>query len=148
MKIFIVKLITLKSFDNPIQAHMLKSKLESEEILCFLFDENIMTLNPLYNISTGGIKLKINESDLDKAVSILQTLESTEFTNEQNEPIQCPNCQSTNIYNDFKSMKGLKGALSWLASLILFVFPVFIKTIYRCKSCDFEFKTPLTKSAS
>jgi hypothetical protein len=30
--------------------------------MCHLFDENMVTLNPLYNITVGGIKLKVEES--------------------------------------------------------------------------------------
>lgn len=54
-----MELITLKTFDNSIEAHLMKSKLKSENIVCFLFDENIVGLNPVYNIAVGGIKLKV-----------------------------------------------------------------------------------------
>ena len=49
----------------------MKSKLESEGISCFLFDENIVNLNPLYNMAVGGIKLKINRNDITAATEIL-----------------------------------------------------------------------------
>lgn len=42
-----MKLITIKTFDNYFEANLLKSKLESENIVCYLFDETLVTLNPL-----------------------------------------------------------------------------------------------------
>ena len=47
---------TLKIFENPIDAHLLKTKLESEGIDCYLIDENTVSVMPLYNITVGGIK--------------------------------------------------------------------------------------------
>lgn len=32
-------MVTLKTFDNLVDAHLLKTKLESEGVTCFLFDE-------------------------------------------------------------------------------------------------------------
>ena len=60
----------------------MKSKLESKNIMCFLFDENIVGLNPLYNVTVGGIKLKINKSDVDKAISIIEEVEKACLTND------------------------------------------------------------------
>lgn len=68
------KLVTLASFDNSIDAHLLRTKLESEEIPCFIFDENMVTLNPLNNITVGGVKVKVMEEDLDAARNILDLL--------------------------------------------------------------------------
>jgi DNA-directed RNA polymerase subunit RPC12/RpoP len=133
-------MITIKTFDNPVEAHILKSRLESEGIHCYLFDENIVTLNPLYNQMTGGIKLNIMESDISKANEILTEIEKTPFTDENDEQIICPNCKSKNLYGGFRSMKGAKAIFSWIAALILMVLPIYYESVYRCKDCDIEFK--------
>ena len=77
-----VSFITLKTFDNPIDAHLLKTKLESEGIVVYLFDENINSINPLYNIATGGIKLNIAEQDLDRAVEVLREIDAAAYVDE------------------------------------------------------------------
>ena len=82
-----MKLVTVRTFDNSIEAHLLKSKLESENILCYLFDENIVGLNPLYNITVGGIKLKVNEFDLDKASIIIQQVDEAVLMNDDGEDL-------------------------------------------------------------
>jgi len=135
-----LELVTIKIFDNAIEAHLLKSKLESEDIICFLYDENIVGLNPLYNLTVGGIKLKIKKSDVDKASEIIEATDSSVLTNEIGEAIKCPNCQSEDIYNNYKSMNSIKGIFSAIISFLFAVFPLYFKTVYKCKVCDTEFK--------
>ena len=118
---------------------MIKSKLESENIMCFLFDENIIGLDPLYNVTVGGIKLKINKSDIRRATEIIDEAENN-LTNDQGRIIQCPKCESEDIYSGFKSMKGSKGIISAIVSFLLMVFPIYYKTVYKCKNCRNEFK--------
>jgi DNA-directed RNA polymerase subunit RPC12/RpoP len=135
-----MSLLTIQTFDNLVEAHLVKSKLESENIPCYLFDENIVGLNPLYNLTVGGIKLKVNSFDFDRATQIIDDSISSNLTNYQGEPIQCPKCESRDILSAFKSMKGAKGILSALVSLLLMVFPIYYKTVYKCKVCGNEFK--------
>ncbi|WP_026904851.1 DUF2007 domain-containing protein [Pedobacter glucosidilyticus] len=133
-------LITLKEFDNPIDAHLLKSRLINEDIDCYIFDENIVALNPLYNTAIGGIKLRIDERDLDKALIILKEIDDTPNTNEDNEVVICPNCGSSDLISGYKSMKDTKGIIAAFVSFIFMVLPIYYKTVYKCKDCDTEFK--------
>jgi rubredoxin len=135
-----IKLITLRTFDNSINAHITKTRLEAEGVECVLFDELINTLNPLYNVTVGGIKLQIKDSDLDKAELIMKEIESSKLKNDQDEIVVCPKCESTDFYNGFRSMKGTKGFFSAVVSFLLGVFPIYFKTVYRCKECGYEFK--------
>lgn len=132
--------VTVKVFDNPIEAHLLKTKLESEGIPCFLQDEHIVSLNPLYNYAVGGIKLVIRNSDIEAASSIIQEIESTPVLNEDNSKVMCPQCGSTDLYTNFKSMKGTKGFLSAALSFVMGIFPIYYKNVYKCKTCENEFK--------
>ena len=134
-----MSLITLKTFDNSFEAHLLKSQLENEGIQCFIFDENMVSLNPLFNVTVGGIKLKINDADFDKASEILKLSSEARLTDENNEIVKCPECGSEDIYIGFKSMKGVKGFLSIVVSFIFSIFPIYYKTLNKCKSCGHEF---------
>jgi DNA-directed RNA polymerase subunit RPC12/RpoP len=135
-----MKQILIKTFDDAISAHILRNKLESEGIECFIHDEHIVTMNPLFNFAVGGVKLKVYEDDVPRALEIVQELEGTPLTNEKDQPIQCPNCASTDLYSNFKSMKGVKGVISTVVSFVLTVFPIYVNTVYRCKNCETEFK--------
>ncbi len=135
-----MNLITLKTFDNPVEAHLFRTVLENEGIPCEIFDELMVGLNPLYNITVGGVKLKIRESDLEAALEIINRVEAAPYTNETDKVITCPNCGSSNLYPGFKSLRGIKGFFTALASILLFVYPFYIRSRYRCKECDTEFK--------
>lgn len=136
-----MNLITLKTFDNPMEAHLFRTVLENEGIPCEIFDELMVGLNPLYNITVGGVKLKIRDSDLEAAMEILNRNEAMPYTNEADMAITCPNCGSNNLYSGFKSLKGVKGFFTAIVTILLFVYPFYIRTRFRCKECDTEFKS-------
>ena len=135
-----MELITIKRFDNLIEAQMMKSKLESENITCFLFDQNMVGLNPLFNVTLGGIKLKVNKTEKEKATKIIEEILQASLVDDKSEVVKCPHCGSEDVYSDFKSMKGVKGILSAIVSFLFLVFPIYYKTVYKCKNCDKEFK--------
>jgi DNA-directed RNA polymerase subunit RPC12/RpoP len=139
-QLIIMNLITIKTLDDGISAHILKTRLEGEGIQCYIHDENIVTLNPLFNFAVGGVKLKVDEPDVEKALDILKHIEETPFTTEEEEIIKCPNCASTELYSDFKSMKDVKGIISAVTSFVFSVFPIYYKSVYRCIKCETEFK--------
>lgn len=134
-----MEIVSIKVFDNPMEAHILKSRLESEGIPCFLQDENIVSLNPLYNYAVGGIKLNIRACDVQQVQDILQEIENYPHTNEEEEIIKCPQCASTALYTNFKSMKSAKGLFSAAIAFIMGVFPPYYKSVYKCKDCGTEF---------
>jgi hypothetical protein len=82
-----VNLITLKTFDNPIEAHLYRTVLENEGIPCEIFGEMTLGLTPFYNMPGGGVQLKVAEEDLEEATVIIQSMASTPITNEEDEPI-------------------------------------------------------------
>ncbi len=134
-----MNLITLKTFDDAIKAHILLNKLESEGIVCYIHDDNIVTINPLFSNAVGGVKLKVNDYDLEKAQLIVKEVKGQPYTDNEDKLIVCPNCGSINLYADFKSMKSTKGIFAAIASFLFFVFPIFYKSVYRCKECQTEF---------
>ncbi|SEL50845.1 Putative signal transducing protein [Olivibacter domesticus] len=139
-----MEMVTLKVFDNAMEAHLLRTKLESEGIHSFLQDENIVSLNPLYNYAVGGIKLNIQLADAERAKQIIQEIENTPILDDYDQQISCPQCGSTDLYTNFKSMKGTKGMFSAVISFLMGVFPIYYKNVYKCKNCEKEFKVDLT----
>jgi hypothetical protein len=134
-----MKLVTLRTFDNAIDAHLICSKLESEGIQTFLFDENIISLNPLYSNMIGGIKLKIAEGELDHARKVLREVDASPLTDENDKVITCPKCQSENISIGHRSIKSFGGIISFIVALLFSVFP-FYNSVKQCKNCGYEFK--------
>lgn len=134
-----MELITLKVFDSAIEAHILRTKLESEQIDAFVFDEHSVGMNPLYGQALGGVKVKIKKEDSIRANEVLEEIDQLDYTNDLDEIIACPNCGSKEYYSNYKSMKGTKGLLSILASVFFWVYPIYYKTVFKCKKCDEEF---------
>ncbi|MES2274697.1 MAG: DUF2007 domain-containing protein [Bacteroidota bacterium] len=64
-------IITFQTFYDPMLAHIIRARLESNGIPCFISDENTIGANPFYNQAIGGIKLNIFEHDIEKANAIL-----------------------------------------------------------------------------
>jgi len=132
--------ITVKTFDNIIDAYILKNRLETDNIECFIQDENTVSIDPLLSNAVGGIKLKVQEKDYAKAFDIIQELENKPFEDRYGNIIVCPNCGSNQLYKDFNSIQDLKGIISALFSLVLSIFPIYLNKVFRCKKCDTEFK--------
>lgn len=64
------KLITAFTTNSLQEAHIVKTLLVSNDIETFLFDENITST--IGTAFVEGYKLKINESDKEKAEEIIQ----------------------------------------------------------------------------
>lgn len=67
------ELITIATFDNAPQAYLVKARLESEGIVCFLTDEHISSLLP--SGPFGGIKLQVSFADSFKAFDIYHEMQ-------------------------------------------------------------------------
>lgn len=63
--------VPVHSFDNYIEANIIRSRLEQEGISCWLQDENSATTTPFLANSIGGIKLIVAESEVDRAKELL-----------------------------------------------------------------------------
>ena len=127
-------LITVKTFQSSVDANIWKSKLESEGIQCVLFDENIVSVNPLYNVTVGGIKLKIHPTDVEKASEIVEEMNLAEKSDNR---VHCIKCGSQELITIAEIKKG------WVATLIEFYYlivPVDRKMSYQCKNCGEEFR--------
>lgn len=132
-------LTTIKTFDNGPEAHVFRIKLENSGIESYIFDEETITIDPLMTVALGGIKLKVNQIDFDKALNIITEIENSPLTNEKNEILKCPKCESSELYSGFKSMRGAKGIISTIISFLILVYPLSVKNIYKCKKCGNEF---------
>jgi hypothetical protein len=65
------KIITFETYYDPMLAQIIRSKLEANGISCFLSDENMTGLNPLFDSTTNGIKLNIFAEDLERCRAIV-----------------------------------------------------------------------------
>lgn len=132
-------LVVAKYFDNLIDAEMIKSKLHSEGIECFLFNEHLSSIFGVTNPAFKEIKLMVDAVDLERVNEILAVIAKTPITDDNNEIIKCPNCNSQDIIYDYKSIKSNSRMLGFLLSVFSSAFSFFYDTVYKCKQCDAEF---------
>jgi hypothetical protein len=66
-----VRYIPVASYDNYIEAHIMLSRLEQEQIICWLKNENTATTMPFLSNAIGGITLMVAESQVQRALELL-----------------------------------------------------------------------------
>jgi len=64
-------LVTIARFSYPTEAHIARTKLETEGIWAFVADEHLITANWLYSNAVGGVKLQVSERNAEQALEIL-----------------------------------------------------------------------------
>ena len=133
-----MKLVTAQTFNDSVSAHLVKTRLENEGIECFIFDEHINNVMPVYGQAVGGIRLKIKEEDAMRTRELIEEWELRPFLNQSNETLTCISCGGQELYAGFKSFKTSLGWLTLAISFLFMIYPFYSKTVYRCKNCGEE----------
>src|ERR1700761_5818859 len=66
--------VTVLTVQYPQQLWIIKGKLESEDIRCFVKDELTVQSYNLYSNAIGGVKLQVLQEDVERAREILTEL--------------------------------------------------------------------------
>ena len=148
-------LITVLTVTYAHEVAVIRGRLESEGITCFVQDELTVQVNPFYSNAIGGVKLQVLSRDLSRAIEILKEVGYIKGENSasSNEPsyldkhsnkqqiisekpeIICPICGSEEV------VKTKKAGWFFLITSLLFVFPTpFYRKKYHCLNCEQEFK--------
>lgn len=78
-------LVTLYSSNIPVNCYLLKGRLETEGIPCFIFDENMITVHPFRAVALGGVKLKVPIDRFNESQHILSLLAQGRLPDENGE---------------------------------------------------------------
>ncbi len=120
---------TLKSDVFPHELFIDRSKLETHGIKCFAQDEHTIQVNNFYSEALGGIRLKVRENDLERAIEILANKPDISVDYKE-KGIECSNCGSTNT-----GKIKLNGVRS-LVFVMLFALPIpFFSKKIQCYDC-------------
>ena len=120
------RIIALFTFDDHIQANIIKTKLDAHGVPCFLSGENLTTLTTPF--LTGGIRLHIFEEDRDRVIEVLADESMRKW--EEDDLLSCPKCRSKRIITFSKSRMDPGYFVKLLLQLT--------KTHY-CLDCETEF---------
>ncbi|MBC6111584.1 DUF2007 domain-containing protein [Pedobacter fastidiosus] len=137
--------IIYSTYYNPIEANIIKARLEDSGFSCFLADENVSTIQPLYNQAIGGVKLIVFERDVDQINQLLAEDNSDlvddgeETENHGGEKIRCEVCGSDNVGYGIAAQP--KYSLwSTILAFITFSSPIHAGKCHHCYNCGHEFE--------
>ena len=114
----------LAVFEYSTEAHVTKSKLDSEGFKTMLMDEKTIDSDPLISNAIGGVKLLVHKNDFEKAATIYNEIR-TYLKDKNGDDLFCPNCNATKILVAPLQRK----------NIFLMLFPFFEKTKHICNDC-------------
>jgi Putative prokaryotic signal transducing protein len=139
--------VVYSTYYNPMEANIIKAKLEDSGFACFLADENVATLNPLYNQAIGGVKLIVFERDIEAINALLAEDNSLAFESSdeiideeksEKDKTVCEKCGSANVGYGMATDKKYSIWATILAFLMLTT-PVKANKCHHCYDCGYEF---------
>lgn len=125
--------VQLCTYDNYLVANMQLSILKEGGITCYIKDEYTITIDPLLSPAIGGMKLMVDELQMDSAKKILEESDKTFL-----QTIPCPNC-GRHALEHVVETKYPEGVFEKIKFMVINGQDREIKKYYRCNSCDFKF---------
>jgi len=125
----------LKSFQNVVNANITKGLLEANGIEAFIFDENILSVDPILTTALGGIRLMIRSSDYEYALVILKEVDDENSKESSN--LKCAICGSSDI-----NIKNLPNWTYFFIMLFSFASTPLAgnRKKYKCRKCSNKWK--------
>ncbi|MEJ5992930.1 DUF2007 domain-containing protein [Pedobacter sp. Du54] len=65
------KIVVYKTFENPIEANIILTRLKDAGFGCFLSGETTASLRPLFDASISGIQLHVFENEVEAITKLL-----------------------------------------------------------------------------
>ena len=65
-------LVIIASFATPFEAHILRTRLEAEDIPSLIFNEQMVNVNPLWSNLLGGVQVQVRPQDATRAREIMR----------------------------------------------------------------------------
>ncbi len=124
--------VTIARLTTATDAHILRARLESEDIPALVADEHLVTANWFLSNAIGGVRVQVPQSYVQRAEQTQKDLDAGNYAlSEPEEDVKhCPKCGSEQIGHFNRSRK-----VSFLA-LFFFQLPLpFNSNAYKCKAC-------------
>jgi len=132
-------MITVATFSKPEDAHLLRLRLGAGGVDAYVQDENMVQMNWLYSSAIGGVRVQIDEGDLEAAREIVAapSVENGEVAEVSEAGFTaCPGCSSTKTEPDECPRR--LAFLSMIFSMVTFgvAFPfAFLRRRWKCADC-------------
>lgn len=134
-------LVKVAAYENAIQAHLARGRLEAEGIPAFVCHEHHVWAYWLYSLLLGGVKVYVHVKDEDRAREVISAHDGGAYALPEEEVPSCPRCKSEQV---------MRGRMSWKAALLtvsLVHVPLFFSWATRkCRQCRNEWDLPSTRT--
>jgi len=126
-----MELITVQTFDNYFTANIILTRLQASGVVCFLKDENTVTIDPILCNAIGGIKLVVSKADEAATIKLLRGYQIEYLLS-----ATCPMCGSNSFTQIAKpeAVNFITAIITWLFSS----YAVVPKYVYQCGNCNYE----------
>jgi len=131
-------LITIATFTNPLEAHIVRGRLEAEGIDTSVAHEHHIWANWFLSTALGGVKLQVKPEDAQRAREILQQEQAGDYEALVTDSVEetavprptCPVCRSEDITPARRSGR-ISLFIVWLSSLPL----PYSSVTMSCRNC-------------
>lgn len=136
-----------RNYYDPMEANIVKGRIADAGFDCFLADQNLAILNPLYTQAIGGVRLIVFEKDVAAIDGLLaekpdfgaeEFSQVAETTPDVSEKTICEKCGSTDVGFGMATKKRF-GIFATLLAFATFSYPIFSNKCYHCYNCGHEF---------
>ena len=139
--------VVIATYNHPAEAHIAKTKLESEGVEAFVLDEHMASINWHYTLAIGGVRLQVSREDEKRAREILN--QEFDWENEAQDIkktwVSCPKCHSKEVVYARYHKEGVAKVISILITLLVMIPFVVLKRKWQCLSCGHTWKMKLLK---
>lgn len=132
-------LVVVRIYDDAMRAHLARCLLENEGVQAFIHDEAIVGLDPILSYAVGGVKLKVQESNLRKAAEILGHVDDRPFQDEDGDVRACPKCGSSQLAWITTMERSLNGIVQMFMAMIMAIYPMKARHVLQCGHCGHVF---------
>jgi hypothetical protein len=138
------RLVTIGWFTEPWDAHLVRGRLQAEDVFVCIVHEHHVWANWMYSNVLGQVKLQVLEEDAERGAKVLRRCRRGDFEKDLEHEFgalpkeQCPACRSTEIRQRTSVSRALL-AFAVLGALGVAYPPR--KNVFRCGGCGREWRT-------
>ena len=94
---------TVATFLNPIQAHVVRGRLECEDIIAFVSHEHHIWAQWSLSYALGGVKVQVASANYDDAMSVISEINSGSYRilleeeGQVDHDVRCKKCNSSSV---------------------------------------------------
>ncbi|HVP38402.1 MAG TPA: LITAF-like zinc ribbon domain-containing protein [Candidatus Saccharimonadales bacterium] len=125
------ELVTVAAFTSAVEAQNCRAALEDQGIQVVLADENLVSVDWLYSVGVGGVKLRVPAPEAERARQALRAARQV--------PVQCPACGSLRTGRELPPRWLYPALLLTLFFGLPFV-PFWMRR-WRCAGCGARWKS-------